>query len=261
MAFGTVNATGANMLALGPLLLQDSDTTVPSQMVNRFAIAVAQKLCYFANSTGCQESDPAFRTIAKDFETSNFNFPQLVKELFSSDLVTGANTTATFSNGGVPVSISRRDQLCGALNNRLGKDVCSLAVPLPSTTQAATVKIATSVPADAFSRGSEIPITASDPTLFFRAATEMLCENVATQVVDGTSGSVYASTDAQNAMAAMVQNIMGYPPSDDKHYAQALAILQEHYSAVTAAKGTATNALRSTFTLACESPTSLSFGL
>jgi hypothetical protein len=140
--------------------------------------------------------------------------------------------------------------------------VCSLTVPLPTTTQAATVKIATSVPADAYSRGSEVPITASDPTLFFRAATEMLCENVATQVVDATSGTtVYASTDSTNAIAAMVQNIMGYPPSDGDHYSQAIQILTEHYTSVTAAKGTATNALRSTFTLACESPTSLSFGL
>jgi hypothetical protein len=260
LAFGSVNAMGASMLDLGPLILQVTDTSDASQNINRFAIAVTQKLCYFANSTGCLETDAEFRRIAHDFEASNFNFPSLVKELFSSPLVTGASTTDTFSNGGVEVSISRRDQLCGALANRLGKDVCSLAVPLPSTTQAATVRIATSVPGDAFSRGSEIPLTASDPTLFFRAATEMLCENVATQVVDATSGSVYASTDSTNAITSMVQNIMGYPPSDE-HYTQAVQILQEHYTAVVAAKGTATNALRSTFTLACESPTSLSFGL
>jgi hypothetical protein len=259
MAFGNVNAMGASMLDLGGLLLQVTDANDPAQPISRFALAMTQKLCYFANSTGCLETDPVFRKIAQGFEASNFNFPALVKELFASPLVTGAATTETFTNGGVQVSIARKDQLCASLSGRLGRDVCALSVPLPSSTQNATLKIATSIPADAFSRGSEIPITASDPTLFFRAASEMLCENVANQVVDG-SAPVYASTDSMGAMARMVTDIMGYPPSDG-HYAMALQILQEHYSAVTAAKGTASNALKSVFTLACESPTSLSLGI
>jgi hypothetical protein len=259
LAFLNVNATGTSMADLGNLLLQvnDGDSTQP---ISRFALSIAQKLCYFANATGCLESDAEFRRIAHNFETNNFNFPALVKDLFSSPLVTGASTTDTFMDGGVMVSIARKDQLCSSLSNRLGKDVCALAVPLPSQAQNTTIKIATSIPADAFSRGSEIPITASDPTLFFRAASEMLCENVAVQVVDATTATVYASTDSATAMTKMVTDIMGYPPSDN-HYAAALQILQEHYSAVMSAKGTATNALRSTFTLACESPTSLSFGI
>ena len=222
---------------------------------------MTQKLCYFANATGCLESDAEFRRVAHDFEASNYNFPSLVKELFSSPLVTGASQTDTFNDGGVLVSIARKDQLCASLRNRLGQDVCALSAPLPTSAQNTTIKIATAIPADAFSRGSEIPITASDPTLFFRAATEMLCENVATQVVDASSGtSVFASSDAQGAMAKMVTDIMGYPPSAS-HYGDALGVLKEHYSAVMGAKNTATNALRSTFVLACESPTSLSFGL
>ena len=262
VAFGSVNQMGGSMLDLGGLLLQVADQTDPAQSISRFAVAMTQKLCYFANSTACLESDPAFRKIAKDFEDGNFNFPALVRELFSSPLVTGSATTSTFMEGGVQISIARKDQLCTSLSNRLGRDVCGLSVPLPSQAQNATLKIATAIPADAFSRGSEIPIAASDPTLFFRAATEMLCENVANQVVDGAS-PIYASTDSTGAIAKMVTDIMGYPPSDN-HYAQAVQILQEHYTAIASTKGTgggATNALRSTFTLACESPTSLSFGI
>ena len=63
-------------------------------------------------------------------------------------------------------------------------DACGLSVALPTAAQNATLKIVSSVAADAFSRGSEIPVTPSDPTLFYRAASEMLCENVAPQVVD-----------------------------------------------------------------------------
>lgn len=261
LAFGSVNATGATMADLGALLQQNVDTTDSNQPISRFALSMTQKLCYFANATACLESDAEFRRVAHDFEASNFNFPALVKDLFSSPLVTGAAQTDTFTDGGVLVSIARKDQLCSSLSNRLGRDVCALAAPLPTSAQNTTIKIATAIPADAFSRGSEIPVTASDPTLFFRAATEMLCENVATQVVDATSGtSVFASTDAPGAMAKMVTDVMGYPASAS-HYGDALSILKEHYSAVMGAKGTATNALRSTFVLACESPTSLSFGL
>ena len=261
LAFGSVNAMGASMADLGGLLQQNVDHSDSNQPINRFALSMTQKLCYFANATACVESDPEFRRVAHDFEASNYNFPSLVKELFSSPLVTGASQTDTFTDGGVLVSIARKDQLCASLKSRLGLDVCALSAPLPTSAQNTTIKIATAIPADAFSRGSEIPVTASDPTLFFRAATEMLCENVATQVVDASSGtSVFASSDAQGAMAKMVTDIMGYPPSAS-HYGDALGVLKEHYSAVMGAKNTATNALRSTFVLACESPTSLSFGL
>ena len=260
-AFGNLNTTGADIFALGPLLGQVADLTDPNQAVNRFAIAMTQKLCFFANSSPCVESDPEFRRIAHAFETNNTNFASLVKELLSSPLVTGAKPTTTSDMMGLTVSISRRDQLCMALSNRLGKpDLCGLAVPVPSTTQAATLKIATSVPADAFSRGSEFPITASTPTLFYAAAGEMLCENIATQVVDATTGSVFSSSTPPAAIADMVQRVMGYPPSDPL-YAGAVKILQDNYNAHIAAKASATNALRSTFALACEAPTTLSFGL
>ncbi|MES1205755.1 MAG: hypothetical protein ABUS79_07435 [Pseudomonadota bacterium] len=259
-AFGSMNTTGASMNDFGGILSQVTDQA-GAEPINRFAMAMTQKLCAFANSSQCLESDPEFRRVAKAFESSNYSFAALIKELFSSPLVTGARATKTAETTGLTVSISRRDQLCTTLSTRLGKpDLCGLVVPVPNTTQAATLRIATSVPADAFSRGSEFPITASDPTLFYSAATEMLCENIAVQVVDATTGSVYSSADPDAAIADMVQKIMGYPPSDPA-YPSAVQILRETFDAHRAAKATATNSMRSTFALACESPTSLSFGL
>jgi hypothetical protein len=260
-AFGNINTTGANMMALGPFLQQVVDSSDPAQAVSRFALAITQKLCFFANSSSCLESDAEFRRIAHAFETSNFSFPALMKEMLSSPLVTGAKATSTADSNGFTISISRRDQLCAALSNRLGKpDLCSLAVPIPTTAQAAMLKIATSLPEDAFSRGSEIPITASSPTLFYSAASELLCESVATAVVDATTGSVFSSTAPATAIADMVQRVMGYPPGDPL-YAGAVKILQDNYDAHVAARASATNSLRSTFALACEAPTTLSFGL
>jgi hypothetical protein len=264
-AFGSVNTTGANLLALGPLLLQVADQTDPGQSIGRFAVAVTQKLCFYANSAPCLESDPEFRRVALSFQANSFNFLSLVKELFASPLVTGAATTATATANGMTISIARRDQLCASLSSRLSKpDLCALAAPIPSTAQAATVKIATAVAADAFSRGAESPVTPTDPTLFYRAASEMLCENVAAQVVDATTSTVYTSANFAAAITDMVERVMGYPPSDDHHHAQAIKILTDHYNAVlaqTGARNTATTALRSTFALACQSPASVSAGL
>jgi hypothetical protein len=260
LAFGNVNMTGASLADLGPLLGSVVDQGTPN--VSRFALAITQKLCFFANSTACDEGDPELRRVSLAFQNSTFNFPALVKELFSSPLVTGAATTGSFPVNAVPVSISRRDHLCAALSNRLGKpDLCALLPPLPTTAQAATAKIASSVPADAFSRGAESPVTPSDPTLFFRSASEMLCENLAPQLVDATAGTVWTSTSLTTALPDMVERVMGYPAADSHHDA-AVQILQDHYNQVLAVKpNTATTALRSTFALACESPTSVGLGL
>jgi hypothetical protein len=263
-AFGDVNVdkTGGGLTDLGALLLQVHDVTQPSQPITRFAMSFTQKLCSFANSAPCLESDPEFRRVALAFETSSFSFPVLVKELLSSPLVTGASSTATFEQNGMTVSIARRDQFCQSLSNRLGKaDICAQLVPIPSSAQKNTLSIAGNIPADAFGRGSENLVTPADPTLFFRAASEMLCEDIAVQVVDATSNTVYSSSDVTNGISDMVQRIMGYPMSDP-HYNDAVKILTDHYNAVKSSSGgTATKAMQSTFAAACQSPTSLSFGL
>ena len=107
---------------------------------------------------------------------------------------------------------------------------------------------------------SQFPVTAPDPNLFYRASSELVCEAIAAKVVDASSGSIYASSGYASAITDMVQKIMGMPPSDP-HYPPMVAALTNHYNAAIAAKATATSALRSTFSAACQSPTSLSFGI
>lgn len=267
LAFANVNESGSTLADLGKLLAQGTD----SGGLSLFAIAFTQKLCFYADSAGCAESDPEFRRVAQAFVDSQFNFKTLVHELFSSPLVTGLASTKTFEARDVLVSIARRDQLCASLSTRLGMpDLCALSVAFPFSSgfgnngtsaievQRAAFRIAGSLPADTFSRGAESPVTPNTPTLFFRAASEMLCENVAAKVVDVT-GSRYSSKDVDAALADMVVTIMGYTATDPHHDA-ALQILHAHYGEAVAG-GTATNALRSTFSLACQSPTSVSFGL
>jgi hypothetical protein len=261
-AFGDLRMTGSSMADFGTALSQVTD----GAGLPRFGIAVVQQLCFYANSSPCSESDPEFRRIVGAFKDSTFNYAVLAKEFFASPLVTGAVATGSFAAGEVPISISRRDHLCAALSNRLGKaDLCAQALALPTTAQTATARIASSVASDAFSRGAQAPVTPSEPTMFYRAATEMLCENIATQVVDAMTGSIYASADIPGAINSMVDTIMGYPPSHPLH-APAAQILMDHQTAAAqAASGSATakatTGLRSAFALACESPRALGIGL
>ena len=226
--------------------------------LNRFAIATTQKLCFYANSTACDETDPEFRRVVGVFQTK-FDFLTLVKELFASPLVTGAVVTQTFPANTLTVSVSRRDHFCAALSTRLGKpDLCVQSVALPTSAQTVTATIAGSIAADGFSRSGEAPVTPWAPTLVFRAGIETLCENLALQVVDAATATVYSSTETDTGIRAMAETIMGYAPDDPKHDA-AIQILQAHYTTALGTTGnTATTALRSTFVLACESPTSVS---
>ena len=222
----------------------------------RFAIAWTQKLCYWANSAACLESDPEFLRIATAFEKSGFSWKTLVRELLSSPLVTGARNTQTFAEQGLTISVSRREQLCTTMSTRLGvPNLCALG-RAPALTQL--------VPSDGYARGATAPVLATDPSLFYRAATEQLCRSFADSAVDATVGgkpSRYASRMVDAAITDMVRTIMGVLPADPR-YAMLRQILVEHHAAASKTAGiSATDALKSTFVLACSAPTSISMGL
>jgi len=261
--FGDVVQNGTSLVDFGKFLGQVTDTLVANQPVNRFALATAQHLCFFANSAACEETDPEMRRVALAFQNASYDFKTLVRELFSSPLVTTWSSTATFAADGVTISVARRDQLCAALSNRLGKpDLCEIVTPTPTGVTTATNRLAGSIPADAFSRGSQLPVTPPDPNLFYRAASELVCEAIAAKVVDGPAATnLYTSaTGSAAAMTDMVVKVMGLPPSDP-HYAGALKALQDHYNGAVAARSTTTASLRSTFAAACQSPSSLALGI
>lgn len=261
LAFLDMNAQGANMLELGGLLARATDQ-FGSDPLNAFAVELTQKLCFFSNSVACDKSDPEFRRIVRAFQDKSFDLRVLIAELFSSPLITGVKPTKTFQMEPMPLSITRRDHLCAALSQRLGKpDICALSVPRPANTQAATARLASTIPADGFSRGSELPIVPSEPTLFQRAGVEMLCENIAALVVDSETEPVFRSSDIPAALTQMLDSVMGYPPEHPQH-AAALQILQEHFDAARKeSRANATQALRSTFVLACEAPSMVAQGL
>jgi hypothetical protein len=260
--FADVAQDGKSLVDFGGFLAQVTDSQVAGQPVNRFALALTQKLCFFANSARCVETDPEMRRLALLFQNTNYDFKALVRALFASPLVTSAASTETAKTDGVTISITRRDQLCSALSNRLQQaNLCDNALPAPTNVTTPMSRLAGALPADGFSRGTEFPVTAPDPSLFYRAASELVCEAVAKRVVDAASGGVYSSKNPQSAIEDMVTTVMGVPPADPNH-AAAVAALNEHFSAAQGAGGAnAANALRSTFSAACQSPTVLGLGI
>ncbi len=260
--FADVTQNGTSLSDFGKLIAQVTDQQVDGNVVNRFALEMTQKLCFFGNSSKCEETDPEMRRIALQFQTANYDFRVLVRELFSSPLVTAAASTATFDADGVTISITRRDQLCTALSNRLTKpDLCEIAMPTPTDVTTAMNRLAGALPADAFSRGTEYPVTAPDPNLFYRAASELVCEAIASKVVDATTGSVFSSANPTTAIEDLVSRVMALPPTDPKH-AGAVQVLTTHFNNAKSSGGaSATNAMRSTFSAACQSPSSLGLGI
>jgi hypothetical protein len=225
-----------------------------------------QKLCYYLNSAACDAGDPEFQRIVGLFQSSGYAWNPLVKTLVTSPITTHAAETQTLQNGGEVIAVSRRDHLCAALNARLGlTDVCGLDA-LSKRAMATTVpEIVSGLPSDAYGRGAVAPLLPNQPTLFFRAGTENICEAVAAQVVDAASAPAgvthWSSSQPDAAVADFVSIVMAVTPSDPRS-APLQSLLKAHFAAAAQQAGiTPTQALRSTFVVACLAPSAVSIGL
>ena len=248
-AFHGVSVSGSTIFDLGAQLAGHP----------LFAKAWAQKLCTYANSAPCDETDPEFQRIVSVFIGSNYSFNALARELFSSPIVTYLRETQSADSSGETFPIARRDHLCTALSVRLGiTDVCGLSVTtnVPQGLQVVRT-IATVLPSDQYSRGAEGAVLANDPSLVFRTGLENLCVAVAGQVVDNGASSRYKSANPNAAIADFVHTLMGVTSDRD---AQRLVILQGHFAAAMSAGESASDALKSTFVLACLSPSVVGVG-
>ncbi len=106
------------------------------------------------------------------------------------------------------------------------------------------------------------PVLPNEPSLFYRAGLENVCEAVSQLVIDnGQGGRKWSSASPDAAIADFVAVVMGLVPSDERA-AGASALLTAHFQAARAQKGiNATDALRSTFIIACLAPSSSGVGL
>ena len=107
----------------------------------------------------------------------------------------------------------------------------------------------------------------NDPTLFFLAGIENICKNVAEEVIDATASNPatktkhWSSKQPDAAITDFVSDVMALAPSDQRA-APAKELLQAHFTEATQQPGvTPTQALRSTFVVACQAPSAISVGL
>ncbi len=243
--FGEVREKGNGILDLTQVLAKHP----------YFARAWAQKLCFYANSAACPEGDE-FDRVVKAFEDSNLDFRVLVRELFSSPMVTGRACVAGI-DAGTTATIARRSQFCAQLSHRLEvEDICGLrTLSQDSTSLQNDVRGATaSVPDDGFSRAVVEPVTISETGMFTRANREAACTIAAMKgfgIFDGKS--------QQEVVDVLVSKVMGLPSKDPRH-AAAKQILEEHVSDALDAGKKEKEALQSAFVVACMSPGSAGVG-
>ena len=237
---GVVNDDGGGLGALARIL-----TDHP-----RFPVAWVQKLCLYANSARCDESDPVFTALVEGF-SNGLNLRTLIVDLFSSSLVTGLTQTRSWHPEGPPISITRRGHLCALLALRTGfPDVCS---------RQRVRDIIGLIPQDNFSRGAVDPVQPARPSAFHFAAAESLCDAVARSVLFANPDSVFNTSNPEQTLDRMVTRLMALPEGHPRH-APARAALEAHFQAIRA-DDTLSRALRSTFSVACLSPDVMGVGL
>ncbi len=232
--------------------------------------AWVQKLCYYVNSAPCETTDPEFQRIVGLFQSSSYSWSSLVLELVTSPLTTNATATQTTTDEGETIAVSRRDHLCASLNARLGfSDVCGLDALQPDTFTSTMNQIASGLPSDGYGRGAPVPVLPNAPSLFYRAATEDICEAVSQQVIDVAASkqipgvkqwSSASDASVSSAINDFVTIVMGLPSTDPRN-AQAITLLTSHYQAAKTQSSSATSALQSTFAAACISPSAVSIGM
>lgn len=227
-----------------------------------FAPAWVTKLCAMANAAPCDELDPEVQRVGALFRDSRFDFRTLVRETMASPLVTFASTTFTSQQTGVVIAIARREAFCARLEARLAiPDVCNQRGEsgLPKT--AATARnLSLGIPGGGYVRGDLNPLLPHDPNLFSIAGSEKLCALLASSLVDAGTASRWKSTARAAAIQEFSSVVMGLAPTDARTPA-AVDLLTRHADAAVAAKATATDALRSTFVVACSSQLATSSGL
>jgi hypothetical protein len=244
--------------------IQDFAKTLASHPL--VAQAWAQKLCYYVDSEACAASDPELAKIVDAFKGSGYSWSALVKAVVTSPITTHTATTTTATTNGEMIAVARRDHLCAMWNARLGfVDICGLDAAQAVVAPASALSIVSGLPSDGYGRGSTAPVLPNQPTLFYRAGVENLCESIAAFVVDakkpppGAKSWSSASPDA--AIADFVGIVMGLVPSDPRA-AAASGVLHAHFDQAKQQAGlTATDALQSTFVLACSSPSAVSIGM
>ncbi len=222
-----------------------------------FPYAWAHKLCYYANASACAEG-AELKRVVDAFVSSGLQFQVLLRELFSSPLITGAECVSGV-DAGTSTTIARRSTFCSSLSHRMGvDDLCGVRTNSrdADNLQNDVRDAVASVPDDSFSRAEVRPVVIAETGLFTRANREAACA-IAAQ--DGFDQATFAGLSIDEVVDQLLEGVMGLPLSDSRHDAARLVVV-EHIDAVVASGESEQVALQSALALACMSPGAAGIG-
>ena len=230
-----------------------------------FAQAWVQKLAYYVNSTACDTTDPEFQRIVGVFQSSNYSWTALVRELLSSPLTTYVTPTKTTLEVGETVAVSRRESPLRRAQRppRAHRHLRAGRADPQGAADGRTRDRLRPPLGRLWPRRHRAGVLPNQPTLFYRAGTENICEAVApwsTWPSPWPGVTQWTSTQPAAEAIADFVSIMGLTPSDPRA-ARAQTILTAHYAQAVQSGATASNALKSTFIAACAGPSAISIGL
>lgn len=232
-----ITATGGGLQQLGEQIAADP----------KFATAWVMKTCAWLNSAPCDARDPEVQRLAKDFAASGFKYNSMMRALLLSPLTTYKTKTLTASQRGTAATIARRDQLCRTLAARTGlADACDIND---------VSRLLNGFPRDGFSRGTTVLAQAREPSLVTRVVTENICSTLSLSAVDNRGP--YSSQDPNACIANLVSKMMGLVPDQEP---DTVAVLRGHFDGAKKLGASSTDAMRSTFVLACMSPHVITLG-
>ena len=224
-AFQGYTATPATMDDFGQALVSHP----------RFPVAWVQKVCMWANSQRCLEDDPEFMRIVNKF-TTDYDLMDMIVEVFTSPLVTGAAITETHDTTEFFVSISRSNHLCSAMQTRIrgaraercaaeraadpdaNPQVCQTRNNIGCNASGTIRSMAELISSDAYGRGANDFIQESVSGPFNARALTEICTQLATREVGG-GNQTFTPGDIPGSLDRMVRYVMGLPASHPRYQA------------------------------------------
>lgn len=199
----------------------------------RFPIAWVQKLCMWANSQRCIESDPEFIRLKDYFANNQFNMKLLVQEFFSSPLFVATELTKTHEDIEYHISLARSNHFCRAIEQRAN----DLNIKYNTT---GTLRLCDKfynfgiIPSDQLSRGTEDFVVPMNLTGFYSKSIESRCAGARTQVFSSNINKLINTSGLSSEQLAdeLVQSLMGIPQNHPR-YDNTLAELKKVYDIAT----------------------------
>ena len=210
----------------------------------RFAAAWTQKVCMWANSQRCLESDPEFQRVAERFRTGydeaspndDFRLTTLFREMLASPLITGDTHGPNHERNEFIVSATRYQHFCAAANVRLAEasarnceanGIAPVDCDPPTENCFGNWKVGEAIGGDEYSRGARELTTVSEADPVYLVAVREACREYARGATQNDA-AFPGRSETEPTIARMVETVMGLPPSHPRHDVATDTLVRTH---------------------------------